>query len=166
MLTGLDILLSRMKTNPEEFLYGGAVPIEGEVFGGNWADLISYAWRVANEEERQALDEARKEFYRDDFSERVMKRLAGEEQEQRPETYTYKPYATGWSDPRAQLQNAALQGSQYDPNTHGVLTTIDTSNFQAAEIRQEGMRVSAGGTRYSGMGDGFWSGITKSLGGR
>jgi len=160
MLTGLDILLSRMKTNPEEFLYGGAVPIEGEVFGGNWADLISYAWRVANEEERQALDEARKEFYRDDFNERVMKRLAGEEQEQRPETYTYKPYATGWSDPRAQLQNAALQGSQYDPNIHGQ-AALQANGFGKAQIHAEGQP-----TVYSGMGDGFWSGITKSLGGR
>ena len=146
MLTGLDILLSRMKTNPEEFLYGGAVPIEGEVFGGNWADLISYAWRVANEEERQALEDARKEFYRDDFSERVMKRLAGEEQEQRPETYTYKPYPS--------------MQAQYDPTIHGQ-AALQANGFNKAQIHAEGQP-----TVYSGMGDGFWGGITKSLGGR
>jgi len=146
MLTGLDILLSRMKTNPEEFLHNGAVPNEGEVFGGKWSDLISYAWRVASEEERQALDEARKEFYRDDFNERVMKRLAGEEQEQRPETRTYKPY------PNMQ--------AQYDPNIHGQ-AALQANGFGKAQIHAEGQP-----TVYSGMGDGFWSGITKSLGGR
>ena len=78
MLTGLDILLARMQTNPEEFLKDNHVPYEGEMFGGKWNDLISYAWRIANEEERQALEDARREFYRDDFNERVMKRLAGE----------------------------------------------------------------------------------------
>ena len=31
MLTGLDILLSRMKTNPEEFLKDGNVPYDGEI---------------------------------------------------------------------------------------------------------------------------------------
>ena len=55
MLTGLEILLARMKTNPEEFLKDGNVPYDGETFGGKWADLLDYGWRVANEEERKAL---------------------------------------------------------------------------------------------------------------
>jgi hypothetical protein len=163
MLTGLDILLDRMKTNPEEFLDRGHVPYEGQVFGGKWADLLEYAWRVADKDEQEALESARKEFYRDDFNERVMKRLAGEEQEQRPETMTYKTqgrYATGWSDPRAQqaaqmhplqnsAQNAVIQGGMYDPNTHGYLTT--TGGFQAAEIKQEGAMVGSSGG-FLGLG--------------
>ena len=115
--------------------------------------MISYAWRVANEEERQALEDARREFYRDDFNERVMKRLAGEENIKLPETMTYKTqgrYATGWNDPRAAAQNSVLQGGMYDPNTHGYLTT--TGGFQAAEIKQEGAPV--GG--FLGLGKLFW----------
>jgi len=86
-----------------------------------------------------------------------MKRLAGEEQEQRPETMTYKtqgryPLGTGWTDPRAQLQNSALQGGMYDPNTHGYLTT--TSGFQAAEIKGEGQPVG-----YNSIEPTFWSGL-------
>ena len=150
MLTGLDILLSRMKTNPEEFLYGGAVPIEGEVFGGKWADLISYAWRVANEEERQALDEARKEFYRDDFNERVMKRLAGEEVKQETSPYIVKQQGQPhWTDPRM-----AMQGQIQPLQQNGMITTTTGT----------GLVGSSGG--FGQAGDGFWGGITKSLGGR
>jgi hypothetical protein len=146
MLTGLDILLARMKTNPEEFLYDGAVPNEGEVFGGKWSDLISYAWRVANEEERQALEDARKEFYRDDFSERVMKRLAGEEVKQEISPYILKGSSINAIHPlQNSVQNLAIQGG----------------GFGQAQIKAEGQPVG-----YAGMGEGFWSGITKSLGGR
>ena len=170
MLTGLEILLARMKTNPEEFLTSiVSLPHEGESFGGRWSDLVDYAWRVATEEERKALEDARREFYRDDFNERVMKRLAGEEVKpiEQPSPYIVKQ--ASWNDPRAALQNSAqsrlsglgaqgvIQGGQYDPNLHGILTT--TGGFQAAETKQEGMRISSGGT-------GFWGGITKSLGGR
>ena len=171
MLTGLEILLARMKTNPEEFLKDNHVPYEGEMFGGKWSDLLDYAWRVADDEERQVLDAARKEFYRDDFNERVMKRLAGEEQEQEEhpmQKFRIKTPAQNAAQAlthqqmmqqqqqQQQMQNAMLQGGQYDPNIHGHLTN---TGFRAAEIKQEGMRISNGGT-------GFWGGITKSLGGR
>jgi hypothetical protein len=109
MLTGLEILLARMKTNPEEFLKDNHVPYEGESFGGKWMDLIAYAWRIANEEERQMLEDARREFYRDDFNERVMKRLAGEEVKQETSPYIIKGGSSGtmtgqWVDPRMALQ--------------------------------------------------------------
>lgn len=106
MLTGLEILLARMKTNPEEFLKDNHVPYEGESFGGKWMDLIAYAWRIANEEERQMLEDARREFYRDDFNGRVMKRLAGEEVKQETSPYIIKGSTTigQWVDPRAALQ--------------------------------------------------------------
>lgn len=159
MLTGLDILLSRMKTNPEEFLYGGAVPNEGEVFGGNWADLISYAWRVANEEERQALEDARREFYRDDFNERVMKRLAGEEVKQETSPYVVKQQAQYWTDPRMAMQNSVLQGGTSS-------TAIGQAALQAHGFGQAQVHTERQPVGYAGMGDGFWSGVAKSLGGR
>jgi hypothetical protein len=127
MLTGLDILLARMKTNPEEFLIDGRVPYQGEVFGGKWSDLLDYAWRIADESEREALEAARKEFYRDDFNERVMKRLAGEEvQEEKIPPYIIKGSSVDAAQNVAQnamthqqmmqqqmMQNAALQGGKY-----------------------------------------------------
>lgn len=149
MLTGLEILLARMKTNPEEFLKDNHVPYEGESFGGKWMDLIAYAWRIANEEERQMLEDARREFYRDDFNERVMKRLAGEEttQEQLSPYIVKQNAAQAMKNPiqnaaaqQQMLQNSVLQGGHYDPNTHGYLTTTK-SIFSAAEAKQEGTPV-------------------------
>ena len=145
MLTGLEILLARMKTNPEEFLKeDGRVPYDGETFGGKWSDLLDYAWRIANEEERQALEVARKEFYRDDFNERVMKRLAGEEEPPRVEIDLALRASQRQKIAQQQqmLQNSLLVSSggtgasgQYNPNTYGTLTT---TGFQAAETKQEG----------------------------
>ena len=144
MLTGLDILLARMKTNPEEFLKeDGRVPYDGDVFGGKWSDLLDYAWRIADKDERDALDVARKEFYRDDFNERVMKRLAGEEEPPRVEidlalraSQRQKMAQQQQMMQNSMAQNAVLQGGQYDPNTHGYATI--TGRFQAAETKQEG----------------------------
>jgi len=155
MLTGLDILLDRMKTNPEEFLNEiGNVPYEGEAFGGKWSDLLSYAWRVANEEERQVLDDARKEFYRDDFNERVMRRLAGEEQEQRPETKTY-PHLRAQQQMHPlqnSAQNLALQGGTVTQQ-HWTDPTI-SSMFGQAQVRQEGAAI--------GVDPSFWGGVVAS----
>jgi hypothetical protein len=151
MLTGLDILLARMKTNPEEFLKDNHVPYEGEMFGGKWSDLLDYAWRVANEEERQALEDARREFYRDDFNERVMKRLAGEEtpvvaekdlglrMSQRKQMMNAQKMNAQQQQMQNSMAQGVIQGGHYDPNTHGYLTT--TGGFQAAEIKQEGAPV-------------------------
>ena len=160
MLTGLEILLNRMKTNPEEFLKDNSVPYEGEAFGGKWADLLTYAWRVATEEERKALDDARREFYRDDFNERVMKRLAGEEvkQDTSPPYIVKQPQQPHWTDPRM-----AMQGQIQPLQQNGMITTTigSSGGFGQAQIKAEGMRISSGGTESS-----FWGGIAKTLGGR
>ena len=160
MLTGLEILLDRMKTNPEEFLKDNSVPYEGEMFGGKWNDLISYAWRIATEEERQMLEDARREFYRDDFNERVMKRLAGEEMKpiEQPSPYIVKQ--SSWNDPRAALQNSVLQGGQYDPNTHKLVNALGQ-----APIKAEGQFASYGADTYlSGGGDKGFFGLGKLFG--
>ena len=157
MLTGLDILLARMKTNPEEFLNErGTVPYEGEMFGGKWSDLLDYAWRVADKDEREMLETARREFYRDDFNERVFKRLTGEEMKQELSPYIVKQNAAqAMKNPLLNAaQNSVLQGGMYDPNLHGYLTTT-TGGFQAAETKQEGAPI-------GGMGNGFWGGVVAS----
>ena len=165
MLTGLEILLARMKTNPEEFLKDNSVPYEGELFGGKWNDLISYAWRIATEEERQMLEDARREFYRDDFNERVMKRLAGEEVKEELSPYILKQGGgfvissggTGgtlssqhWTDPRASM--LGQQGAQQA--TTNSLQAMGSNGFGQAQTRQEGAAI--------GVDPSFWSNVVSA----
>ena len=170
MLTGLDILLARMKTNPEEFLNEiGNVPNEGEAFGGKWSDLLGYAWRVGDDEERKALQEAKIAFYRDDFNERVMRRLAGEEQEQ--EEHPMQKFriktpaqnvaqnlmvssggtgaATSMLGQQGAQQNMALQNMALQNNQHS-----GGGGFGQAQVRQEGAAI--------GVDPSFWKGVIAS----
>jgi hypothetical protein len=163
MLTGLDILLARMKTNPEEFLIEGRVPHDGEIFGGKWSDLLNYAWRVATEEEQEMIKKARDEFYRDDFNERVFKRLAGEEKQgEKEETMKIKMgarYSVGHSDPRGGLFGAGVgNGSILNANTQTVGSqTIEEYEQQLkqrqlyAQIQQEAMKEEMAQRQYDAM---------------
>jgi hypothetical protein len=67
MLTGVEILLERMKTNPEEFIEGGF---------SKWSRVIDRAWEVLNEEERTALQDGTRLAKREHFNGEVMKVLA------------------------------------------------------------------------------------------
>ena len=67
MLTGVEILLERMKTNPEEFVEGGY---------SKWSRVMSIGLDIFTEEERTALQNAHNEAKRDHFSGEVMKVLA------------------------------------------------------------------------------------------
>ena len=71
MLSAIEILIERTKTNPEEFAKG---------FSGNhsmWGDLISEFSPCLSTEETKALDAAVRDAIRVMFNEAVMKRLAG-----------------------------------------------------------------------------------------
>lgn len=67
MLTGLEIILERMKTNPEEFVEGGF---------SKWSRVIDVAWEVMTEDEREALKAGMAEAKRDHFNGEVMKVLS------------------------------------------------------------------------------------------
>jgi hypothetical protein len=67
MLAGVEILLERMKTNPEEFIEGGL---------SKWSRVIDAGWEVLGEEERNALQDAIRSAKRDRFSGEVMRVLA------------------------------------------------------------------------------------------
>ena len=67
MLAGVEILLERMKTNPEEF-------IEGEM--SKWARVMNTAWAILAEDERDALQAGINEAKREHFNGEVMKVLA------------------------------------------------------------------------------------------
>jgi hypothetical protein len=67
MLAGVEILLERMKTNPEEFV---------EAAISKWAIVLSNVSGVLNDEELKALEEALKELKRNHFNGEVMRVLA------------------------------------------------------------------------------------------
>jgi hypothetical protein len=69
MLTGVEILLERMKTNPEEFIEGGY---------SKWSRVINNAWDILTEQERKALEDGTREAKRDHFNGEVMRVLAGD----------------------------------------------------------------------------------------
>ena len=67
MLTGVEILLERMKTNPEEFVDGGY---------SKWSRVMGIGWDIFTEEERTAIQDAHTQAKRDHFSGEVMRVLA------------------------------------------------------------------------------------------
>jgi hypothetical protein len=67
MLTGLDILIARMKEHPEEFRPNG-----------RWTDLLVTVDKHLTEEERQALKQGYRDMARDAFNEAVLKVVANE----------------------------------------------------------------------------------------
>jgi len=67
MLTGVEILLERMKTNPEEFIEGGF---------SKWSRVIDNAWSILTEEEQTALKAGVDNAKREHFNGEVMRVLA------------------------------------------------------------------------------------------
>jgi hypothetical protein len=84
MLTGVEILLERMKTNPEEFIEGGM---------SKWARVMDTAWAILAEDERDALQAGINEAKREHFNGEVMRVLAQGHDDQlgRAEGYMVKP---------------------------------------------------------------------------
>lgn len=107
MLTGVEILLERMKTNPEEFIEGGF---------SKWSRVIDNAWSILTEEEQTALKAGVDNAKREHFNGEVMRVLAGHVDPQDVMRIDLsgnlgvgtsiamdKQYTTGWSDPRNML---------------------------------------------------------------
>ena len=81
MLTGVEILLERMKTNPEEFIEGGY---------SKWSRVIDGSWAILSEDERTALQAGMNEAKRDHFNGEVMRVLAQGHDELNLEPYSFK----------------------------------------------------------------------------
>ena len=73
MLAGVEILLERMKTNPEEFIEGGL---------SKWSRVLDAGWAVMTEDEREALQAGMNEAKRDHFNGEVMRVLSGDVEEE------------------------------------------------------------------------------------
>jgi hypothetical protein len=71
VLSAIEILIERTKTNPEEFANGYA----GDF--GKWDDVIKEFTPCMTTEEREALEAALTNARREMFNEAVMKRLVG-----------------------------------------------------------------------------------------
>ena len=67
MLTGVEILLERMKTNPEEFIEGGL---------SKWSRVLDSGWAVMTADEQKALQDGMNEAKREHFNGEVMRVLA------------------------------------------------------------------------------------------
>jgi hypothetical protein len=81
MLTGVEILLERMKTNPEEFIEGGY---------SKWSRVIDGSWSILTEEEQTALKAGVDNAKREHFNGEVMRVLAQGHDELNLEPYTFK----------------------------------------------------------------------------
>lgn len=73
MNTGIRILIERMKTNPEEW---ASMTTRGR---GRWEAAVHEYWDYFTEEDQIAYKEARNALLQDEFTERVMKTLAGDD---------------------------------------------------------------------------------------
>jgi len=96
MQVGTEILLARMKENPDEFFSGG--------YKSRWGGIVDDARQYLPKEDVEALDEGYRQMQIDRFNERVLARLAGEDDKQPEETMTIKAsgrYANSVTDTRA-----------------------------------------------------------------
>ena len=119
MQTGTQILLERMKTNPEEF------PSEGEI-AGKWSAIMRDAMNYLPKEDREALDIAYRQVQVDRYNERVLRRLTGEEDNREGVTLKYKAqerYATGWSDARG-VFGAVVKGEGTEVDSFKLVTAL------------------------------------------
>jgi hypothetical protein len=71
MNTGIQILIERMKTNPEEFTTPRVTVSD------KWESLLKDYWKHLPEEDKAAYQQARDAMIQDEFTEMVMKKLAG-----------------------------------------------------------------------------------------
>lgn len=117
MQVGTQILIERMKTNPEEFQ-------EGKI--SRWGKHLSHAREWLPEEDKQALEKAIQQMRMDVFNEGVLKELAGEAEPEKEEWLRYQAkerYAMGMTDPKGIFGNMAVE-STFDPNTDSFKYTL------------------------------------------
>jgi hypothetical protein len=114
MLTGVEILLERMKTNPEEFIEGDA---------SKWSRVMGRGWDIFTEEERTALQDALTEAKREHFNGEVMRVLSqGHDDQLGRATSGSYPY------------DAGLSGTMLGINSHSLKAQIkDTLDKQFDE---------------------------------
>jgi hypothetical protein len=132
MNTGIEILLKRMETNPEEFAYK---PNEGM---SKWARLLDTFRHSLTKEEIDAVDEGLRNIERDRFTQLVMQTLAGvDETSEDPKSNPYlAPSATRLA---GATQLSSITQSPYS-NTSGTVT-LPNGNITIGKTRLEEEQV-------------------------
>ena len=119
MLTGVEILLERMKTNPEEFIEGGL---------SKWSRVLDSGWAVMTTEEQKALRDGMNEAKRDHFNGEVMRVLSqGHDDQLGRSTSGSYPYDAGLS--------GTMLGTSQSLTAH-IRDTLD-QQFDEAYARQD-----------------------------
>ena len=84
MIEGLEILIDRMKTHPEEFISEGHASMPSK-----WDRLIDHYRHVLTDAEMKAYNNARHELTRQQFTATVLQTLLYEPSQLAPETITF-----------------------------------------------------------------------------
>ena len=101
METGTEILIARMKTNPEEFVEG---------MHSKWAHVMQLANDCLPDEDKAALKQTYTQAKIERFNGEVLATLVGEREQLGVVAESSLKYKVGSSDPRAMYTNQ-LQGA-------------------------------------------------------
>ena len=116
MNKGVEILLERMKSNPEEFV--------GEGVYSKWSDLFSMYKDSLEPEDIQAFENARKTLIQEHFTQAVMKELLDPKSQTNP--YLVQPSATGLGGVTLGQSTGLTNGGFTLTNAGAVTGTIGT----------------------------------------
>ena len=122
MLAGVEILLERMKTNPEEFIEGGL---------SKWSRVMDAGWSILTEEEHKAIQEGINNAKREHFNGEVMRVLAQGHDEQLVITEDYDRLANTYTTNLGKSM-AVTKKSMIDQTTQ-----ILRDEFDKAYARQD-----------------------------
>lgn len=139
MNKGIEILLSRMESSPEEFLTGNK--------SGKWQHLLEKYEDHMTEEERKAVFTKYHELKMGKFTEAVMKELLEEQEEKAEDFGLYAQRA----QQQAQSQLAAAQQAAslyYNHNTAQVMSNGSVVGFR--DPNTLGNTLSVGGETLTG----------------
>ena len=129
MLTGVEILLERMKTNPEEFLEGAY---------SKWGRVMSMGRDFFTEEEREAMDSGLIQARREMFNSEVLRVLTGGDDEPNPYVLTTSGgYTTGMTNSINNAFNTAPSKIIASPSVAKQAKEILEKEFDKAYAEQD-----------------------------
>lgn len=132
MLTGIELMLKRMETHPEEFV---------GVNGGcskEWYAVVTPVIPYLTDDEREALNTALGKAYRDHFNGQVMKKMAGESvMSERERQYAEDYYGRSLVD-HLNGTSASTLGAQVIKARPQALTATMPSAFGAVPLSSQG----------------------------
>ena len=122
MNTGVELLLKRMETHPEEFI----VRINHGT--SQWGMLIQQFINHLDEEDRNALEAGTRKCYQEVFTGKVMQSLAGEgEPSDEGKSYTTPSTVT--------LSGGATQGTWDNRTALDTSAYLDAQRYQTEQLR-------------------------------